>query len=331
MALHLASLHDGVRLAPPAVAALRADERRIVVVGAGGWIGRALLAGLHDALGDAASERIVCFGSTPREIDIGNGRAVPQHALADLAELPHRPTLLLHLAFLTKDKASGMDAADYRRDNRALSHRVFGALERIGVDRLFLASSGAAAFADDGAAAPDLRLYGSLKREDEDLFSGWANAAAGRRALIMRIHSLAGPFINKHDTYAFASFVLDALAGRPITVSATVRVMRSYVAVREMLSLAVAALLVPEGPALRQLDSGGKPVELGELAMRIAAELGARVERPPLTSDCANTYVGNARQYNDLLRDLGIDPVPLDAQIRETAGYLASHARSTCS
>ncbi len=331
MAFPLVSLLRSVRLAPPAVTALLADDRRIVVVGAGGWIGRTLLAALHDALGDAASDRIVCFGSTPREIELGNERAISQLALSDLADLPHRPTLLFHLAFLTKDKVAEMAAADYRGDNRALSHSVFSALELIGVDRLFLASSGAAAFADDTSAAADLRLYGSLKRDDEDLFSSWANAGRDRRALIMRIHNLSGPFINKHDKYAFASFVLDALAGRPIIVSAPMRVERGYVAVREVLSLAIAALLAPEGPAVRKFDSGGEGLELGELAQRVAAELGGRVERPPLTSDCVNTYVGNAIQYNDLLSELKIEPVALDIQIRETAGYLARHVRSACS
>lgn len=327
MTMVLPSLRDGARLAPSAAAALRADARRIVVVGAGGWIGRALLAGLHDTLGDAAGERIACFGSAARQIDIGDGRTVPQRALAELRNLPSRPSLLFHLAFLTKDRAAGMDAAAYTRANRTLSRLVFEALEPIGVDRLFLASSGAAAFMDDPAAAPDLRLYGSLKRADEELFASWAAVGARRRALIMRIHSLSGPFINKHDTYAFASLVLDALAGRPIAVTAPMRVERSYVAVRELLSLALAALLTPEGPALRQLDSGGEALELGELAGRIAIELGGRATRPPVTCDTANTYICNPREYNDLLTHLGIEPVPLAMQIRETAGYLADYAR----
>lgn len=327
--LALPSLTDGVRLAGVARDALRTSNRRIVIVGAGGWIGRTLLAGLHDALGDTASERIVCFGSAARGIDIGASRTVPQRALAEIGDLPHEPSLLFHLAFLTKDKVAGMDAADYRRDNRALSRLVFDALEPIGVDRLFLASSGAAALADDPAAASDMRLYGILKREDEDLFATWATATPGRRALIARIHSLSGPFINKHDTYAFASFVLDALARRPIAVTAPMRVERSYVAVRELLSLAFAALLATDGPAVRLLDTGGEALELGDLAQRIAAELGGRVERRPVTSDSANTYVGNAQKYNDLLRQFGIYPVSLEAQIRETAGYLAGHARST--
>lgn len=326
--LALPTLADSVRLAPPAVDALRADPRRLIIVGAGGWVGRVLLAGLHDTLGEAAGKRITCFGTAARQIDIGAGRTVPQQALADLAQLPPQPSLLFHLAFLTKDKVAAMDPAEFCRANRALSRQVFDALEPIGVDRLFLASSGAAAFADDATAAPDLRIYGALKREDEELFANWASAVPERRALIVRIHNLSGPFINKHDTYALASFVLDALAGRPIAVSARLRVERSYVAVRELVSLAVAALLGPEGPAVRQFDSGGEALELGDLAQRIAATLGGRIERPPATSDRANIYIGKAAEYNELLRELGIDRVPLETQIRETAAYLAN-IRST--
>lgn len=323
------TLADGVRLAPPALDALRTDHRRIIIVGAGGWIGRALLAGLYDALEESAGDRIACFGSAPRHVDIGAGRTVPQRALADLAQLPRQPSVLFHLAFLTKDKVAAMDQAEFCRANRALSRQVFDALEPIGVDRLFLASSGAAAFADDATAASDLRVYGALKRDDEELFAGWASALPDRRALIVRIHNLSGPFINKHDTYALASFVLDALAGRPIAVSAPMRVERSYVAVRELLSLAVAALLAAEGPAVRQLDSGGEALELGDLAQRIAAELGGWIERPPVTSDRRNSYVGNAREYGELLRQLAIPPVSLETQIRETAAYLADYTRST--
>jgi hypothetical protein len=78
---------------------------------------------------------------------------------------------------------------------------------------------------------------------------------------------------------------------------------------------------------LRRLDSGGEALELGELAERIAAELGGRVERPPLTSGSTNSYVGDARKYDDLLRRLAIEPVTLETQIRETAAYLRSTAQ----
>ncbi|RZI60302.1 MAG: hypothetical protein EOP94_01720, partial [Zymomonas sp.] len=52
------------RLSEPARRMISADNRRIVLVGARGWIGRSLLTLLHEALGaEDLARRVVCFGS----------------------------------------------------------------------------------------------------------------------------------------------------------------------------------------------------------------------------------------------------------------------------
>lgn len=320
----LPSLAQACALAPSAHDALAADSRRIIVVGAGGWIGRVLLRGLHDALAPEAShERVLAFGSDARDLDLGDGLTVRQRPLDELAGLDPMPSVVFHLAFLTKDKVASMKRADYVAANLALSRRVFDALATIGADRLFVASSGAAAFAGDPAANEDVRVYGALKRDDEDLFVGWAEAGAERRAVVTRIYSLSGPFINKHDTYAIASFVLDALAGRPVAVRAPLRVLRSYVAIRELVSLVLVQLLGPEGPAVRRYDSGGEALELGEVAGVVARLFGTAVERAAITRADENLYVGADRYYAALLDEAGIDPVPLPQQVLDTAVTLA--------
>lgn len=315
-----------VRLAPPSADLIKADDRRIVVVGAGGWIGRATLALLHDALGnEIARERIVCFGSQARSIEIAPGIAFEQQPLASLKTLPRRPTLLLHLAFLTKDKVGGIEDAEYARANRHLSQQVLDALEPLGVDRLFVASSGAAAFADDPEAAHDLRLYGGLKREDEERFARWAEQSPHMsRAVITRIFNISGPYINKHQTYALASFILDTLAGRPAEVRAPMRVVRGYVAVRELLSLVFAALLHENGGPVLRFDSGGEALELEDVASYVVTALGGTsVTRRAVTNPVENRYVGDDSLYQALLLRFGIDHVPLPRQIVETAAYLA--------
>jgi nucleoside-diphosphate-sugar epimerase len=302
------------------------DTRRIVIVGASGWIGRATLAMLHAALGPGeVRRRVVCFGSQAASVGIGRGVSFPQRPLSELTQLSVQPTLLFHLAFLTKDKVGAMSDADYVGINRALSAQVLAALAPIGVDRLFVASSGAAAFADDGAAAHDLRLYGNLKREDEDLFAGWASAEASeRRAVITRIYNISGPYINKHQTYALASFILDALDDRPIEVHAPMRVFRGYVAVRELLSLIFAALLAALGEPVLRFDSGGEALELEAVAQRVTEALGGgTVARRPITEMAENRYAGDDAQYRALIDRFGIGHVPLDRQIAETAAYLA--------
>lgn len=320
----LPTLTSATALAPSSVSELVKDTRRIVVVGAGGWVGRGLLRGLHSALGvDAFSERVFAFGSSSRMIDLGDAITIAQRPLDELVGLHPQPTVLFHLAFLTKDKVAVIDRDEYRETNRALSSTVLEALRAIGADRLFVASSGAAAFADDPSANEDLRIYGGLKREDEDRFVAWAEADTGRRAVVTRIYNLTGPFINKHDTYALASFIIDALAGRPISVRAPMRVVRSYVAISELVSLVLSQLLGSGGASVYRYDSGGQVLELHEVAAEVARVLGGTVVRAPITESVDNNYIGDAETYASLLKAAGIAPVPLGQQILNTAITIA--------
>jgi len=321
----LPTLASATALAPSAVSELLKDTRRIVVVGAGGWVGRGLLRSLHSALGaDAFSQRVFAFGSSTRMIDLGDTISIAQRPLDELAWLHPQPTALFHLAFLTKDKVAVTDREEYCETNRALSNTVLEALSAIGADRLFVASSGAAAFADDPSASEDLRIYGGLKREDEDRFVAWAEADTGRRAVVTRIYNLTGPFINKHDTYALASFIIDALAGRPISVRAPMRVARSYVAISELVSLVLFQLLGSGGVPVYRYDSGGEVLELREVAAEVARVLGGTVVRAPITESMDNNYTGDTETYASLLEAAGLAPVPLGQQILNTAITIVS-------
>lgn len=300
-----------------------------MVIGARGWIGRTTLELLREALGSDFAERLVCFGSAEGGLVLDDGTSVSQAALDRLGDLPCHPTLLFHLAFLTKDKVAGMTEADYVAANRRLSGAVYDALDVIGVDRLFVASSGAAGFADDPAAAYDLRLYGGLKRDDEDLFGAWAKAAPDRRRVaIGRIFNVSGPYINKHEAYALASFILDALAGRPIEVRAPMRVLRGYVPVRELVSFVFAVLLGEDFHSELRFETGGEALELGEVAARVAKVLGGKVLRHPITEPRDNRYLGDGAAWERLLADARMKPLPLLEQIVETATFLARETQS---
>lgn len=301
---------------------LRLSDRRIVITGAGGWLGLATLDLLADALGGHFVDRVQCFGATARTIILGGGRSISQQPLEALSSLSRTPSSLLHFAFLTKDRAEGMAEAEYRAANVAIRDKVLAALSPIGVDRLFGASSGAAAKADDPQASAAMRLYGELKLLDEEAFAEWASGTPGRLAVIGRIFNVTGPYINKHEAYAIASFILDALAGRAIAVRATRRVVRANVAIRELMSLVFAMLAEDRGPVVR-FDSGGDPLELGELATVVSHRLSGRgVQRAAITDPVADIYHGDVAAYRALLKRHGIGSVALGDQIAETAAYL---------
>lgn len=301
-----------------------ADDRRILVFGAGGWIGRSLLALLWECLGAAEfSRRVIAFGSSARAIPLSPTLAIDQRPLETLAQLDHKPSLAFHLAFLTKDKVAGMDHERYIQANRLLSDVVFSGLATAGVDRLFLASSGAAAFADDSRAAADLRLYGQLKRDDEERFAAWATA--DRRLMTCRIYAVSGPYVNKPETYALASFILAAMAGGPVVVKAPRQVVRSYVAVREILAAAVSVLLDADATPVTFAASGGTPTELGDVANIVAEIFGTEVVRAAITEADSNIYVGDDVAWRKLLHRHALDSITLRDQILETAQWLQTH------
>jgi UDP-glucuronate decarboxylase len=303
--------------------ALVASDRRIVIAGAGGWLGLATLELLENALGADFAGRVRCYGSSARTLTLRNGVSIEQRPLAEITLLEHRPTIVLHLAFLTKDRVDTMDEAEYRAANRKLSDTVLKALDPIGATAVFVASSGAARYAADPAASHALRLYGALKKRDEDAFAAWAED--GRKtAVVARLFNLVGPYINKLEHYALAAFILDALAGRPIKVRAPHRVVRGFVAVREVMAL-VFSLLLEEGQQVTLFDTGGAAHELAEVAGIVAAALGpVSVERAPIVSERIDDYVGDAAAYALLLVEHDIEPIPLDLEIRDTADFLVA-------
>lgn len=310
----------------PAIARRLAESgHRIIITGASGWIGLATIDLLVAALGDDFAARVCCFGSSARDLVAGGGRLVPQRALGELASLPPAPSLLLHLAFLTKDKVAGLTEADYVAANHAIADKVVTALTTIDVRAVWVASSGAAYRADDASAAPAMQLYGRLKRDDEDRFAAWANDT-GRRAVITRVFNVSGPHINKPEHYALASFILDALAAREVQVKAPHRVERGMVAIRELMSVVFAELLAAKA-GVERFDSGGEAHELGAIAALVASVLGAPgAKRAAITSPRIDRYLGDETTWNARCQRRGITRVELTQQIRETADFLAAIA-----
>ena len=308
-------------LDPQVAQALARSNKRIVITGAGGWLGLATLGSLAAVLGDSFATRVVAFGSAARTLELHGGITVEQRPHAELHQLAPEPTWLLHFAFLTKDRAETMDEAAYRAANAAIRHAVLDNLGRIGAEAVFVASSGAAYKAQDPAASPAMRLYGGLKAEDEAQFAAWGEAT-DKRVVIARIFNVTGPYINKHQAYALASFILDGLAARPIQVRAPRRVVRGYVPIAELISLSLAEMAAAPSGVVR-FDTGGEPLELGEVAAVVASHFdGVTVQRAEIVDPEADVYHGDPAQYANLLQHHGITPEPLGAQVAKTIDYM---------
>jgi nucleoside-diphosphate-sugar epimerase len=299
------------------------SDRRIVIVGAGGWLGLATLELLHRLLGERLKDRVALFGSNERHLALRGGLEIRQQPLTRLLELEQAPTIVLHLAFLTQEKAKVMSKSAYVEANRAISGAVMECLDRIGAESVFLPSSGAVYSVGDSDASPSVRLYGELKLEDEIAFMRWAEQREAA-CVVTRVFNLSGPYINKHSSYALASFIADVLAQRPIEIRAAHLVYRSYVAISELMSV-VFGVLTDRHASVTFDTAGEREVEMGDLAEAVRAALGgaSQVQRAALAERPVDRYVGDGARYQRWRNELGIPQRKLYEQIAATAQFMA--------
>jgi nucleoside-diphosphate-sugar epimerase len=305
------------------------------VVGATGWLGRATLDILDSVLGPQFAQRVIAFGSRGREIKLRTGRTVRICPLDNLGNLPgEKCYVFLHYAFLTRDKVSTYSHDDYVAGNAAITDAVTRAIAARKTIGLFIPSSGAV-YRTDGTLNDDIAAnpYGALKLRDEAHF-GQIAAQLGISLAITRIFTLSGPYINNVNTYALSSIILDILRGCPVTLRASHPVIRSYVAIFDVIDLALCILSDREQRMAKPFDTAGeREIELGELANLSATVLGRpdiRIERPPLREEPADRYVGEETTMRARAARYGIALVPLAHQINETADYLRETLQCDC-
>lgn len=316
-------------LAPRAAARLRDSGERVVVTGASGWMGRATLEMLEGALGGDFDAQVHAFASRPRQLTMRSGREIALRAIGALRELRPAPTMLLHYAFLTKDRLGDTSTAAYYEAAEALSAQVLHALEHLDVRRMLFPSSGAVyglPMRPDRSLVeePERNPYGTQKLREERRF---AQACATRRVrlAVPRVFSVSGPFINKHEAYALASVILAVLAGHTVELRAKRRVLRSYVPIEELLNVCLGWLLADDAAEHVVFDSGGVVVEIEDLArtaLRALRREDLTVVRPAPDGSPDDHYYGNSFNYDTLAAQLGVPAAPLERQIADTAAYL---------
>jgi UDP-glucuronate decarboxylase len=317
--------------------AVRDSGARFAVTGATGWLGRAAAEVLARALGpELAAARLSLFASRPRDVALDAGVTLPAAPLSALPEAEF--DVLLHYAFLTRDRVDDVGLDAYIHTNLEITATVLEAIARARPRAVAYASSGAVYAVgggdddDDGRRrlATDLASnpYGSLKHLDE-LALRRAAEDAGARSLVLRVFNVAGPWLTRPRAFALSDFVLQAQEGDgPLRVSADRPVLRSYVDVEDLGALAVAWALADEGDRDVVLDTAGdETIEIGALAARVAGVVGVRDRGVARTWDpdaAPSAYVGDGTALHALAARLGVPLRGLDDQIARTARALGA-------
>lgn len=290
---------------------------RILITGATGWVGRETIALLQHSLGDEFEHRVTLAGSRDSKIVV-NGLTHHVRKLFDINPDEHFDTVI-HLAFLTQEKANILGAEDFARLNREISDYVYKLSSQSHVGQVLVASSGAAdpkvlsAFKD-----PAKRIYGELKRESEELFAELRNHRHAK-VEICRIWSISGSHFLTPTKYALGNFIEQAKSTGNIHVANSAVVRRAYIDAGEMVGVLLLDLLKGGG---QLISSGGFETSLQDLARLVLDEInpGGEVFVQEQTHDHEeDVYTPNVMPFNALASNFGVALSDLSEQIRTTA------------
>lgn len=296
----------------------------IVITGAGGWIGSALLAHLARVYGSDWSDRVTLFGQTVRRQRAPDGTEFAIRALDTLTSADVDGAIVIHLAYLTKEKLDTLGERAFTDTNLAIDDHMLRALDAARPQALFIASSGAAALAERGV---DRHPYGLCKLRQEDRFLAWS-AKSGVPVLPGRIFNLAGPYINKIESYAIGSFILQAKRKGVINIEAQIPIFRSFLHVDDLCTMILGAAQQAIGYEAPIDLCGAEILEMGDIAA-LTAELhptSATVTRAHFSTDKANAYLGNFVDTKCLALRLGHHLAPFRVQLIDTIAWLSDYS-----
>lgn len=299
------------------------SDYRIIVTGAGGWVGLATLEMLDEVFGNDFSDRVIGVVSRPRKICLRSGKDFELVDFASLRDLRQANYLIAHYAFLTRDKIQEHSDFDYITKNRALTEQLIKLVEGIDVRGILTVSSGAV-YNKDRSLVNDIEAnpYGFLKLEEEKHLGNLA-IKNNLNLSICRLFNLSGPFI--HKEFALNSIILDVLSGRDVTIKAKNRVVRDFMYVGDLVSVGFSIVLDQHRHIPAIYDSGiGKPIEIGNLAEKVIELLTPKkleIKRPDIISE-ENYYAGDTQSVEEICKFYSIEQLSLDRQIFATAEFL---------
>ena len=309
-------------LAPAFVRAIATGDLGIAITGAGSWLGQALLGMLVAEGALTTATRLRLFGSAARPLQLAD-RVFSIEPLRDAAPLTGSAWLLLHFAFLGKERTADLTIDAFCAGNAAILADTLRVASGASNLRVVFTSSGAV-YAQDRALTTDRtgNPYGWCKATQEAQIAEWCQSRDV--PLVMpRIFNIGGPYANKVESYALSSFILSARRTGAIHITARRPTYRSYVHVNELLGVACeAAYTQPAGCPLIFDTAGDRTVEMKELADVVAATLTSRsvvITRDTILGNTSqHAYVGEGASWRAQLASRARTPKPLEAIVIDT-------------
>jgi dTDP-glucose 4,6-dehydratase len=313
--------------------------KRIFLTGGTGFIGRWMLESLARASADHdLGVEVVVLTRDPARFAAKAPHLAANPAFrfvaGDVLSLEWDGTPYSHVIHGATDASAALNENDPRRMFDTVLSGTRSVLDfalAAGAQRVLSMSSGAVYgvqpwemthVAEDDRGGPSLTThrsaYGEGKRAAEVLGAIYRQQF-GLDVVTARIFALLGPLLSLDIHFAAGNFILDAMAGRTVTVNGDGRAVRSYLYIADLVTWLWAMLLRAPAGATYNLGSE-EAISIGDLAARTSQLLGGNgheiLGRPDLGWN-PGRYVPSTARFR---AEMQLEPtVGLDEAIRRTA------------
>ena len=298
---------------------------KVLISGATGWLGTESVARVLEGKFEGITEQeLLLCSSDGRNLVLDSSKTLPTVKFQSLNSESNKLEGLIHLAFLTKDKASHYSFSDYVAKNIELISTACEIIERKKPKWIVVVSSGAIIDRASLEVENDVRKnpYGFCKRIEEVLLSDAARKV-GANIVIGRLWGGTGLHMPIKRAYAISDFIENLKESGSIRITSGGHVMRRYCDAGDFMEVLIKSAIRGDTTTI---DSGGPIIELGDLAELIISVTGKGSISRSMEPSAVDDYYPRGMEFEELAHSVG---VPLHGISEQVLRTLTSHKVNT--
>ena len=277
----------------------------ILITGATGWLGQETIDLISRKPELVSHSNLILLASKNRTIELA-GKSFEAKTLKSTLDFQVGEFFgVIHLAFLTRDKAKLMSTTEYVDSNKQISLQVSNLIRTCKPSWVVTVSSGAI-FDSEGNLEHDLNSnpYGYCKNIEETLLREVCEEV-NANLVVGRLWGAMGRNMPLNRNYAVSDFIQSALRKSEIDIKSGNIIERRYVNAAEFMELLIKMAITGDS---KTLDSGGPLIEIGQLSELIAKRIpGVKIRRSINKSASADSYFPKLNEYEELSEKFNVN------------------------